>query len=136
MARILVVMEAYSLREHVEKFLATPTDTLLLENHNEAVAHAKHFIMDWVKDHVVLHIADKKTTNEMWKVLTALYEGRSVQRRMLLENQMRLFMMAKGKEIEPFLFRLKAIRDQLTAMGVKLEDDVMVRTALNSVTED
>ena len=55
---------------------------------------------------------------------------------MLLENQMQLFMMAKGEEIEPFLFRLQAIKDQLTTMGVKVEDDVMVRTALNAVTED
>ena len=47
-----------------------------------------------------------------------------------------LFMMAKGEEIEPFLFRLQAIRDQLTAMGVKVADDVMVRTALNVVTEE
>ena len=72
----------------------------------------------------------------MWVALTSLYEGRSIQRRMLLENQMRLFMMANGEEIEPFLFRLQVIRDQLTAMGVKVENDVMVRTALNAVTED
>ena len=45
-------------------------------------------------------------------------------------------MMSKGEEIDPFLFRLQLIRDQLTAMGVKVEDDVMVRTALNVVTED
>ena len=56
-ARILVVMEAYGLREHAEKVLAMPTDTLLLEKHNEAVAHAKRFIMDGVKDHVVPHIS-------------------------------------------------------------------------------
>ena len=42
----------------------------------------------------------------------------------------------KGEEIDPFLFRLQAIQDQLTAMGVKVEDGVMVRTALNVVTED
>ena len=49
---------------------------------------------------------------------------------------MKLFMMTKGEEIDPFLFRLQVIRDQLTAMGVKVEDDVMVRTALNVVIED
>ena len=135
-ARILVVMEAYSLREHAKKVLATPTDVDLLRKHEEAAAHAKCFIMDGVNDHVVPHIVDKETANEMWKALTTLYEGRSVQRRMLLENQMRLFMMAKGEEIEPFLFRLHAIRDQLTAMGAKVEDDVMVRIALNAVIED
>ena len=66
-ARILVVLEAYSIREHAEK---------ILEKHNEATTHAKRFIMDGVKDHVVPHIADKKTAHEMWVALTTLYEGR------------------------------------------------------------
>ena len=105
-ARILVILEAYGLREHVEKVLATPTDTLLLAKHNEAAAHAKRFIMDGVKDHVVPHIAEKKMANEMWKALTKLYQGKSIQRNMLLENQLRLFMMTKGEEIDPFIFRL------------------------------
>ena len=77
-ARILVVMEAYGLREYAEKVLATSTDVDLLRKHEEAVGHAKRFIMDGVKDHVAPHIADKKTTNGMWKALTALYEGRFV----------------------------------------------------------
>ena len=45
-------------------------------------------------------------------------------------------MMSKREEIDPFLLRLQLIRDQLTGMGVKVEDDVMVSTALNVVTED
>ena len=45
-------------------------------------------------------------------------------------------MIIKGEEIDPFLSRLQLIRDQLTGMGVKVDDDVMVRTALNAVTED
>lgn len=129
-------MEAYGLRDHVEKVLATRTDAALLAKHDEAATHAKCFIMDGVKDHIIPHIAGKKTAQEMWKALTTLYDGKSVQRRMLLENQLRLFMMAKGEEIEPFLFRLQAIRDQLSAMGAKVEGDVMVSTALNAVTED
>ena len=45
-------------------------------------------------------------------------------------------MMTKGEEIDPFLFRLQVIQDQLIAMGVKVEDDVMLRTDLNAVTFD
>ena len=44
--------------------------------------------------------------------------------------------MAKGEEINPFLSRLQSIRDLLTGMWVKVEDDVMLRTALNAVIED
>ena len=44
--------------------------------------------MDGVKDHIVPHIVNKKMTQEMWKALTALYEGKSVKRRKLMENQL------------------------------------------------
>ena len=86
--------------------MATPTDGALLAKHNEGEAHAKCFIMDRVKDHVVPHIDDMKMANGMWKALTTLYQGKSVQKKMLLENQMRLLTMTKGEEINPFLFRL------------------------------
>ena len=101
-----MVVEACKLREHAESVLATPTDVMLLAKHNEAGAHAKRFIMDGVKDHVVPYIAEKKTTNEMWKDLTTPYQGKSVQKKMLLENHMSFFTMSKGEEIDPFLFRL------------------------------
>ena len=64
----------------------------------------------------------------MWKALTSLYEGKSVQRKMLLEAQMRSFMITKGEDIEHFLFRLQSIRDQQTATGATVDDAVIVRT--------
>ena len=82
-------------------------DADLLRHHREAVGHAKQLIMDSIKDHIVPHIAEKRTTNEMWKALISLYEGKSVQRNMLLEAQMRSFMMTKGEDIEHFLFKLQ-----------------------------
>ena len=65
--------------------------------------------MDGVKDHVVAHIAEKKMANEVWTSITTLYQGSSVQRKMLLENQRQMFQMHKGAEIDPFLFRLQTI---------------------------
>lgn len=59
----------------------------------------------------------------------------AVQRRMLLENQMRLYQM-KGQSIDTFLGGLNEIRDQLTAIGVTLDQELMVRTTLNAVLED
>ena len=106
-ARILIFLEAYGLRDHAEQTLAPPTDADLLLKHREAAGHAKRLIMDTIKDHIVPHIAEKRTANEMWKALTSLYEGKSVQRKMLLEAQMRSFMMNKGEDIEHFLFKLQ-----------------------------
>ena len=109
-ARILIVLEAYGLRDHTKQTLATPTDTDLLRKHREAAGHAKRLIMDNIKDHIVPQLAEKRTTNEMWKAFTSLYKGKSIQRKMLLEAQMRSFMMTKGEDIEHFLSILQSIR--------------------------
>ena len=84
-ARILIVLEAYHLRDHAKQTLVTPTDANLLRKHNQVVGHAKQLIMDGIKDHIVPHLAKKKTTNEMWKALISQYEGKFFQRNMLLE---------------------------------------------------
>lgn len=91
--------------------------------------------MDGIKDHIIPHLAEKKTNNEMWKALISLYEGKSIQIKMMLETQMGSFMMAKGEDMVHFLFRLQSIKDNLTATGAKV-DDVMVRTTLNSVSDE
>ena len=106
-ARILIVLEAYGLRDHANQTLAVPTYVDLLQKHREALGHAKRITMDSIKNHIVPHIAEKRTTNDMWKALTSLYEGKSVQRKMLLEAQMRSFTMTKGEDIKHFLFRLQ-----------------------------
>ena len=42
------------------------------------MARAKSIILDEVKDHVVPHIAEKETPNEMWKALKKLYQHTSM----------------------------------------------------------
>ena len=65
---------------------------------------------------MVPHIAEKETTVEMWESLKNLYQHTSVQRRILLENQMRSYQMKKGQTIDSFLGGLNEIRYQLTAI--------------------
>ena len=55
------------------------------------MARAKSIILDGVKDHVVPHIAEKDTKNEMRDALNKLYQHTSMHRRMFLENQLRLY---------------------------------------------
>ena len=96
----------------------------------------KCIILDGVKDHVVPHIAEKETVVEMWEAIKNLYQHTSVQRRMLLENQMRSYQMKKGQSIDTFLEGLNEIRDQFTVIGATPDQELMLRTALNAVSED
>jgi len=55
---------------------------------------------------------------------------------MLLENQLWLYLMQKGEQIDHFLSRLQYILDQLASIGATLNQDLMVRTALNAVSKE
>ena len=55
---------------------------------------------------------------------------------MLLENQLKSYQMQKGEQIDTFLGQLKEIQDQLTSIGATQDLELMVRTALNTVSED
>ena len=44
--------------------------------------------------------------------------------------------MKKGQSIDTFLGGLNEIRDQLIAIGATLDEELMVRTTLNAVSED
>ena len=55
---------------------------------------------------------------------------------MLLENQLQSYQMQKGEQIDPFLLRLQEIHDLLTSVGSTLDLELMVRTALNAVSEE
>ena len=85
-ARILLVLDECGLKDHAEKVLTIPTDADPLKKYEENQARTKRLIMDGVKDHVIPHISGKITANEMWVALDTMYQGGSVQRRMLPEN--------------------------------------------------
>ena len=118
------------------KIVVVPVDPDANEKSEEAQAKAKCMILDGVKDHVIPHIAEKTMAREMWETLTTLYQGSSMQRKMLLENQLRSYQMQKGGEIDSFLLRLQGICDQLTSVEATSDREFMVRTAINAVSED
>ena len=118
------------------KVIAIPFDPNDNDKYEEAMARAKSIILDGVKDHVVPHIAEKETAYEMWKALKKLSQHTSVQRRMLLENQLRLYLMKKGEPIDTFLEGQNEIRDQFIAIEATSDQELMVRTALKVVSED
>ena len=126
-ARILSILDRNRVKNFALKVIAIPVDPNDNDKYEEAMARAKSIILDGVKDHVVPHIAEKEIAYEMWEALKKLYQHTFVQRRMLLENQLRSYQMRKGELIDTFLRGLNEIRDQLTTIEATLDQELMVR---------
>ena len=109
-ARILAILDKHNIKDYALKTVAIPVNTVANEKYEEAEAKAKCMILNKVKEHVIPHIAEKNTIREMWEALTTLYQGSSMQQKVMLENQLRSYQMQKGEEIDLFLLKLQGIR--------------------------
>lgn len=63
-------------------------------------------ILDGVKDHLVPHLAEKKTTKEMWDTLNNLYEAKSENRKMALCEKLHSVKMEKDESVASYLTRV------------------------------
>ena len=95
--RILSVLDRHRIKGFTLRVMAIPVDPVSNERYEEAMTKAKCIILNGVKDHVVPHIAEKETAKEMWDTLETLYQHTSVERKMLLENQLRSYQMQTGE---------------------------------------
>ena len=70
--------------------VVVPANPNPLKKYKSDMAKAKRLLPDGVKHHIVSHIVGKDTTMQMWEALAVLYEGSSEQRKMYLEQKLRM----------------------------------------------
>ena len=107
--RMSFLLDEYGLKPFIDAVVAIPMDTYQLKEYIKGMVQVKRLILDGVRDHVVSHIVAKGMTKEMWNTLSMLYQGTSKQRKMYLEEKLRLIQMQKGEGIDPFLTRIQEV---------------------------
>ena len=60
------------------------SDPIALDVHEVKEAKTQRIILDGVRDHLIPHLAEKKTTKEMWDALKILYEAKNENHKMAL----------------------------------------------------
>ena len=86
-------------------------------------AKAKRVIFDSVKDNLMVVLAPLRTTKECFDTLANLYEKKSPTQRRALKKKLRSLKMEKDETVATFFSKISQIRDQLMAIGDKVEDD-------------
>ena len=132
---ISLLLEENGLLEIAEGKVETPTDLVQLVAHTKKDVKAKRILVDGVKDHIITHLFGKKTTKEMWEALVKLYQSENQSTNLLLRENPRSTKMAKGDSVFTYLKMFTHIRDELAAVGEKLDEIELVRTTLNGFTK-
>jgi hypothetical protein len=68
---------------------------------------------------------------EMFDALVSLYQSENINRKMILHNKLRSVEMTRSDTVTSYLMKVTQIRDQLAAVGEKVEDKELVNMALN-----
>ena len=90
---------------------------IALDVHEVREAKTQRIILDGVKDHLIPHLAGKKTTNEMWVALKGLYEAKNENWKMALRDKLHGARMVKGESVATYLTRFAQVKDELAAIG-------------------
>jgi hypothetical protein len=67
--------------------------------HNKKNVKANQVIFIAMKDHLIPHISEKRTTKEMSDALVSLYQSENINRKMILRNKLRSMEMTKSDTV-------------------------------------
>jgi hypothetical protein len=135
--RMSVVLKENKIWNYVGSVVLVPTaDLVALDLHEVKEAKAKRIILDGVKDHLIPHLAEKKTAKEMWDTLKNLFEGKNENRKMALKDKLHDTKMGKEESVSSYLTRVAQVKDELAAVGEVISDSELVRIALKGFTKE
>jgi hypothetical protein len=122
---------------YVSSVVVVPTkDPIVLDLNEVKEAKAQRIILDGVKDHLIPHLAEKKTTKEMWGALKNLFEANNENRKMALKAKMHDTKMGKEDSVSSYLTRVAQVKDEMATVGEVISDSELVRISLKGFTKE
>ena len=91
----------------------------------------ERIISDSIKDHLVPQVSSLKTPKEMFDSLTKLFEGKNINQKMTLRNQLKNVKIQNAETIQSYFTRVSQIKEQLESMEEEVETGKIVMTTLN-----
>jgi hypothetical protein len=107
--RILLLLEENDLKEYVEVVVADPMDPQELVVHKKKEVKAKRVLLESVKDHLILHISEKKSAKEMYDALVSLYQNKNTGRLLHLKHQLQVVRMSSEDMVVNYLMNITQI---------------------------
>ena len=104
--RLIFLLEENDLKDYVEIVILDLNDAQELATHRKREVKAKRVLLDFVKDHLIPHIFEKKTTKDMYDALVGLYQSRNENQKLILRHQLRSIEMSKLDTDASYLVRI------------------------------
>ena len=95
----------------------------------------KRIITDSIKDHLIPQVSSLKTPKVMFDALTRLFEGKNINQKMTLRNQLKNVKIQNEETIRYYFTRVSQIKEQLEAVDEEVDNAKFVITTLNGLQD-
>ena len=94
---------------------------------------AKIIIVDSIKNHLIPHVSSFKTLKQVYDALTKMFEGKNINQKITLRNQLKNVEIQNSENIQSYFTRVSQIKEQLEADEENIEEGEIVMTTLNGL---
>ena len=129
------MLKEWKIWSFASTMMTNPTDKDDLEEHEALKVRAQRVILDGVKDHLIPHLADKKTSNDMWDTLKQLFEENNENQKIALKEKLHNVNMTKDESVTSYVTHVAQVKDELAIVGETISDLELVRITLNGFTK-
>jgi hypothetical protein len=133
--RILNILEESELEELITRVIEEPTSNTARAAYRKKQAKAKRIIFYSIRDIMMPIIGHLRTGKDCFDALANLYEKKAPTHKRILTKQLHTLRMRKDESIVAFFSKIAQTRDQLIAIGVAVDDDDLVQTAVDGLPE-
>ena len=121
--RISLVLEKNELDSYISEEVPVPEGDEAKALHKKKLFMEKRIIADSIKDHLIPQVSSLKTPKSMFDSLTKLFEGKNINWKMTLRNQLKNVKIQNEETIQSYFTRVSQIKEQLQVV-----DEVDVTT--------
>ena len=132
-ARLIAILEENDLNDLVFNTIEEPTSNAGRIAFKKKQVKARRIIYDSVKETLMPTITPLKTAKECFDNLTNLYENKAPSQKRVLKKRLRTLKMNKDEGVGPFFTKIAQVRDQLTAIGITVDDDDLVQIVFDGL---
>ena len=84
----MLILEENYLERFIKEEVAEPKGDEAKAKHKKDMIKAKRIIADSIKDNLISQVSSRRRPKEMFDALSNLFEGRNINRKMTLRNQL------------------------------------------------
>ena len=120
---IMLILEEHDLDGFIKEDFKEPEGEEEKAKHKNDMIKVKRIIDKSIKDHLIPQVSSKNNPKEMFDVLTHVFEGKSINIRMTMRNQLKGVKIHKTETMKSYFSRVSQIKEQLEAIGGMVEEE-------------